>query len=347
MAEGESQNIYAELLSELALGRDAGLKTLFKGKRGSLAQMHKELVIEAALSEEEKQAFLTGVPRALEAGDETSLMEPFSPEERLIVLGGGHIALPLVQFASTLGFNVTVVDDRLSFANKGRFPDASEVLCLPFGQALESLKVSQKDYVVIITRGHRHDALCLRSLLTGTEPGYLGMIGSRRRTAIVKETLSDEGFDRERLNRVHTPVGLSIGAITPEEIALSIMAEVVSVKRLGKGDKKAGNRADTDRRVLQILAAQDREPKALITIIKAAGSVPRGAGAKMLAYADGRILGSIGGGCSESDVLNAARTLIGSGSYEVMSIDLTGEAALDEGMVCGGTLTVLLEDICP
>ena len=127
----------------------------------------------------------------LEAG-ETAYIRNFRPEERLILLGGGHIAQPLCRYAADLGFAVTVVDDRPSFADRTRFPEAQAVLCDAFPSALQHLGIGGGDYVAVITRGHRHDADCLRAILAGTMPRYLGMIGSRRRGAGLVQLLQEE-----------------------------------------------------------------------------------------------------------------------------------------------------------
>lgn len=337
-------NIYKELLEVVLQGKEACLSTEFNNKQGSMMETKKSILVKNTMKEEEKKAFELGIPYVYAKNDTTTVVEPFFPEERLIVLGGGHVALPVVEFGAKIGFSVIVVDDRISFANTERFPLAKEVICDSFEHALDDLKIKENDYVVIITRGHRHDTTCLKKICSGIEPEYVGMIGSKRRTAIVKETLVEEGFDRERLDRVHTPIGLSIGAITPEEIAISIMAELISHKRLGRAEKKTKNRSDVDYDVMEVLANEVDVPKAILTIIQSKGSVPRGAGAKMIVYEDGRILGSIGGGCSEAAVLTTARRLIGSKTYQVVDVDLTGDAAEEEGMVCGGIMTVLIED---
>lgn len=337
-------NIYKELLEVVLEGKEACLSTKFNNKQGSMVETKKSIIVKDTMKEEEKKAFELGIPYVYAENDTTTVVEPFFPEERLIVLGGGHVALPVVEFGAKIGFSVIVVDDRLSFANTERFPLAKEVICDSFEHALDDLKLKENDYVVIITRGHRHDTTCLKKICSGIEPDYVGMIGSKRRTAIVKETLIEEGFDKERLDRVHTPIGLSIGAITPEEIAISIMAELISHKRLGRAEKKTRNRSDVDYEVMEVLANEVNVPKAILTIIQSKGSVPRGAGAKMIVYEDGRILGSIGGGCSEAAVLTTARRLIGSKTYQVVDVDLTGDAAEEEGMVCGGIMTVLIED---
>lgn len=340
----KTNNIYKELLEVVLEGNKACLSTKFSNKQGSMNEIEKNILLQDTMNEEEKKAFELGIPYVYTNNNTSTVVEPFFPEERLIVLGGGHVALPVVEFAAKIGFSVVVVDDRLSFANTERFPWAKEVICDSFEHALDNLKLKESDYVVIITRGHRYDATCLKQICSGSEPSYVGMIGSKRRTAIVKETLVEEGIDRERLNRVHTPIGLSIGAITPEEIAISIMAELIAHKRIGKAEKKTTNRSDVDYDVMRVLANEVDVPKAILTIISSKGSVPRGAGAKMIVYADGRILGSIGGGCSEAAVLGTARRLIGSKSYQVVDVDLTGDAAEEEGMVCGGIMTVLIED---
>jgi len=312
--------------------------------QGSIEELEKRFVTQEEMSEADIRAINQGIPYVSNLGDVTIVSEPFYPEERLIVLGGGHVALPVVEFAAKLGFSVTVVDDRISFANKERFPLAKQVICNGFEQALKDIQIRDSDYIVIITRGHRYDATCLKNICTGVWPSYVGMIGSKRRTAIVMDLLEEEGCNRILLNQVHTPIGLNIGAITPEEIAISILAELISHKRLGAGDKKQINRSDVDLEVVKILAKEINIPKAVLTIISTKGSVPRGAGAKMIVYEDGRIIGSIGGGCSEAAVLATARKQIGTKSYQVVDIDLTGQAAEEEGMVCGGIMSVLIED---
>ena len=341
-------NIYSEIISSINEGKKICMVSKFRQKKGYLGtDLHRELVSQSNADMLIQKSLLEGIPQYTKEMEILLIAEPFYPEERLIVLGGGHIAIPLVEFAAKTGFVVTVVDDRLSFANSNRFPLAKQVICDDFERAIHDLAIKESDYVVIITRGHRYDSACLKSICGGLEPSYVGMIGSRRRTAIVKEILEQEGCHSDRLNRVHTPIGLSIGAITPEEISISILAELIAHKRLGATDSKKRNSSDMDYEVLQVLADEMSIPKAIITVIGTKGSVPRGAGAKMIVYREGNILGSIGGGCSEAAVIQTARQMIGTNRYEVVDIDLTGDLAEDEGMVCGGTMTVLVEDYNP
>ncbi len=337
-------DVYEQLLKELRESRNAVVMTQFKLKNGGSSDLHKHLVCEPNIQGEPGQAIAAGLPLLFADSGIATLWEPFYPEERLIVLGGGHIAVPLVEFAVAVGFSVTVVDDRPSFANISRFPLAKQVMCDEFNKAIDLLAVTQSDYVVIITRGHQYDQTCLAQLLQGVEPFYTGMIGSRRRIAAIKDALIAQGFDKDRLSRLHSPIGLPIGGITPEEIALSIAAELVACKRLHRASGlQQSARTDMDFQVLEALSA-NREPKAVITIVETMGSVPRGAGAKMVVYPDGRTVGSIGGGCSEAEVILVARDIIGSGGYTTHTVDLTGDAAQEDGMVCGGIMHVLIED---
>ncbi|MGD9044619.1 MAG: XdhC/CoxI family protein [Desulfobacterales bacterium] len=149
----------------------------------------------------------------------------------LVICGAGHIAVPLAQIARGVGFRVTVLDDRSDFANPSRFPDC-EVIAEDFALALREMSFGPTTYVVVITRGHVHDVDCLTEVL-GKKLAYVGMIGSRRRVRIVLEILDKQGFDQEHLKKVFTPIGLPIGAESPEEIAISIVSELVCVRRKG------------------------------------------------------------------------------------------------------------------
>ena len=271
----------------------------------------------------------------------------FRPRERLILLGGGHVAQPLCRYAADLGFAVTVVDDRTSFANTQRFPEAAEVVCDAFPNALRRLSISQQDYVAVITRGHRYDADCLRTILTGPFPRYLGMIGSRRRVAGLFRLLQEEGFSRELLDAVHAPIGLPIGALTVQEIGISVAAELVQCRRRDT-DRRSGAAVlvteNVDLPLLRFLA-EDPAPKALMTVYETAGSTPVKSGAMMAVDRAFRTAGTIGGGCSENAVLLDACRLIGTGEDRCVTVDMSNDVAEEEGMVCGGQMKVLIEDL--
>ncbi len=347
-------SIYNKLLEGLEQEGKLAAVTEIKFASGMIQDMmRREIWAEAEAPEEIRNHVIRtlkgGVPELIETKqNELLFIEPFYKAERLIILGGGHIALPLVEFGAKLGFSTIVADDRPSFANEGRFPLAQKVICDSFENAIKGLHISETDYVVVVTRGHRHDAVCLRELFRSEEPAYLGMIGSKRRVIALKKMLIDEGLDASRMERVCSPIGLPIGAVTPEEIAVSIIGEVIRRKRLERsvteGKDRYINRSDLDFSIIELLTVKEREPKAVITILSASGSVPRGAGAKMIVYPGGFTKGSIGGGCSEGAVIRNAIKIIGSGRFEIVTIDLSGDVAADEGMVCGGSMKVLIED---
>lgn len=164
-------------------------------------------------------------------------LDAVSPEPELLVCGAGHIAVPLARFARETGFSVTVLDDRPDFANQARFPGC-RVLAEPFVPALRGLRLGPSSYAVVITRGHEHDSECLEEILR-KKTAYAGLIGSRRRGRLVLETLGGKGIAAERLGEVFTPIGVPIGAESPEEIALAIAAELVAVRRGGAAAARA------------------------------------------------------------------------------------------------------------
>lgn len=336
-------SIYSKIRQILKGTQAAVAVREFDYNGGCVSDVKYEVTDVESASDIGREAINCGVPVCrMEQNGKLMVAEPYFPKERLIILGGGHVSLHTAEFAAKCGFMVTVVDDRPEFANKERFPWAEEVICDNFMTALEALAIRESDYVCILTRGHKWDADCLRVLCQGSEPAYLGMIGSRRKIAAVYELLLSEGIDKERFDRVHAPIGLNIGGITPEEISFSIVSELIAVKRLGVPGKLI-NKSDVDYKVIKYLAEQS-VPMAIVTVIKAVGSSPRGAGAKMLVYRDGGILGSIGGGTGEAIAMKEAEKIIGTGMYKVIHIDLGGEAAAADGMVCGGAIDVLVED---
>ena len=337
-------SIYAEILNAIAENRPCAVETVCSGTSGRLSgDMTRRLAAVTPVTDAHGRSFARV---STEETDGTlTIREPVLPQERLIVLGGGHIALHVCAIGARCGFSVWVVDDRPDFANSERFPEAARVLCDRFENGIQTLGVTPFDYVVVITRGHRHDADCLRALLAQPESAYLGMIGSRRRTRELLRLLQEEGYDAERLQKICTPIGLNIGAVTPEEIAVSILSEVIAYKRLPEhgAPGRCCSDSDLEHSILRYLA-ENREPKAIVTVIETKGSTPRGAGAKMAVSPLGKVTGSIGGGCSEAAVIRDAVRIIGTGHFKLMDIDLTGDVAEDDGMVCGGTMRVLIED---
>ena len=156
-------------------------------------------------------------------------IEPIEPSPVLYVIGAGHVGLHLAQLANEVGFKVRVVDDREKFANRERFPHADEVITEDIPAWITRTALPQHAYVVIVTRGHNNDLDALRALAP-RQLRYLGLIGSKAKIARIYEALTDEGMPAELLTRVHAPIGLDIGAVTPQEIAVSILAELIAVK---------------------------------------------------------------------------------------------------------------------
>lgn len=290
---------------------------------------------------------------AVQAGREASLSRTvgdrvytrrFLPPERLVLLGGGHVSLALYEAALKVGFAVSVADDRPAFASYARFPEAKEVVCDSFEAALPRLNIGAGDFVCVLTRGHRDDVTCVKYLLQGTEPRYLGMIGSHRRVKGLFDLLAEEGYDRERISRIHAPIGLAIGAVTPAEIAVSILAELIAARHALPAGEGVLPQQNTDLDALRFLS-DDSRPAALLLVLSSKGSTPVKGGALMAADKLGNSAGTIGGGCGENQAILAARRLIGTGESRVVTVDMTGDVAAMEGMVCGGAMDVLIDDL--
>ena len=163
-------------------------------------------------------------------------VDPIVGAQRLIIVGAGHIAVPLCALGAMIGFHVTVIDDRASFANRERFPDADEIIVKPFKAAIDSLALDGRCYLVSVTRGHSFDEEVVRAALM--QPcGFVGMIGSRRRVKATLERIGESGVPKERLRDVHAPLGVAIGGETPEEIAISIIAEIIRERRTEERDE--------------------------------------------------------------------------------------------------------------
>ena len=163
-------------------------------------------------------------------------LEVRRPVQELVVVGAGHIAQPMAHVGSLLGFKVTVLDDRPDFATRERFPDADRLVRADFSDPFADIPLHERSHILLVTRGHKYDYDCLiRALRAEPPPAYIGMIGSRRRVRATFVQLIDEGFSMDLIERIHAPVGLDIGAETPEEIAVAVAAELVMVQRGGTG----------------------------------------------------------------------------------------------------------------
>jgi len=157
-------------------------------------------------------------------------VEPILPIPQVYIFGAGHVAHSVYKVARLAGFDVVVVDDREAYANRERFPDATDVISEDFDLALQKVDPSESSYIVIVTRGHRDDMRILRWAVQ-TPARYIGMIGSKRKVLGTYKELQAEGMPAELFDRVKAPIGLEIGAVTPEEIAIAIVAEMIAFRR--------------------------------------------------------------------------------------------------------------------
>lgn len=337
---------FYKAVDESKENRDNFLLTILDGENagGRYLFCDKNLVMQLSgcdLTEDDKrEAAEFGKTGILLGENNRFFCEFLSRPSRLIICGGGHVSQQVVPLARKVGFSVTVLEDRPSFADEARRAGADKVICDNFSDALSVINGGEDAYFLVVTRGHRYDRVCLELILNKSYR-YVGMMASRGRSSLLKKEMEADGINRELLDSIHTPVGLSIKAETPEEIAVSIVAELILTKN---SDHRANG---YDKELMEYLRGEKEPeiPKALATIISRRGSAPRGIGTKMLVLADGRIVGTIGGGCMESEVQHLCLRFINEGKKEkrIYTVDMTASQAEEEGLVCGGTIEVFLE----
>lgn len=252
--------------------------------------------------------------------------EWFCPQPKLVILGGGHVSVKLAKMAGELDFTVKVMDDREEFVNKERFPYAEEIICDSFANLERYLEPDA--YYVVVTRGHKDDFECVKKILSA-KYAYLGMIGSRLKVEKTLENLEKEGFSREQLDTVFAPIGLDIQAVTPGEIAISILAQIIR-------EKNKRHVASASKKLLEC-----EKEGVLCVIIEKTGSSPRGVGSMMLVTGE-EVIDSIGGGAVEFAAIEDARNC-----KEVMvkEYHLNNKDSERLGMICGGSNKVLFVPI--
>jgi len=166
------------------------------------------------------------------AGGMDVFIESLTVQPTVVLFGAGHVSSHIARYARSVHFGVVVCDDRPEYANRERFPNADEIIITDFARVFNKVQIDDHSYLVIVTRGHQHDGVVLEQAVR-TDARYIGMIGSKRKTLTLLQKLRDKGIPQERLDKVYSPIGLSIGAVTAEEIALSIVCELVKIRRLG------------------------------------------------------------------------------------------------------------------
>lgn len=165
-------------------------------------------------------------------GEADVFVKVFSPFDKLIIIGGGHIGLELYELGKMLEFYTIIVEDREEFCNIDRFPNADELKLGDIQEVLQEYNIDDSTYAVIVTRGHRHDEVALRSIIDSNAK-YIGMIGSKNKTKYIMDNLKNEKVSQEKLDKIYAPIGLNLGGQTPKEIAFSIMSEILVVKNNG------------------------------------------------------------------------------------------------------------------
>lgn len=249
--KGECAALATLIFTSGSTPREQGAKMLIR-QDGSIFGSVGGSILEGQVREEAKNVIREGKPKLLSfdltgkkedgmicGGKAEVYIEPILSLPALYIFGGGHIAFSLVPIAKRAGFRVVVVDDRKDYANPERFPEADKTIADDYPNAFSQISIDKFSYIVIVTRGHVHDQTVLEWVIT-TDAHYIGMIGSRKKIRKVYDNLMAKGVKEDDLNRVHAPIGLDINAETPEEIAVSIIAEIINVRRAGMPRKSSG-----------------------------------------------------------------------------------------------------------
>ncbi len=248
----------------------------------------------------------------------------FEVKPKLVILGGGHVGKEIAKLGRYLDFEVTVIDDRAEFVTREAIPEADYLHFHEFDTVEEILPETDNAFYVVVTRGHAADRECVEKILKRNY-AYLGMIGSKKKIDATYELLREHGFTEEQISSIHAPIGLKIGARTPEEIAVSVAAELILEKNKNTCSTLSAELSDS------------KEEGILCIIIEKHGSSPRGEGSMMLVTKEG-ILGSIGGGILECSVLEDAKKIT---SVTVEDYQLSNEESAAMGMICGGSNKIL------
>ena len=259
-------DIYEEILKLKASGECAALATIILTSGSTPREQEAKMLIrqdgniigtiggsllESQVREEAKNVIQEGKPKILDfdltSGGEKGMIcggvakvyiEPIIPTSTLYIFGGGHISFFLSRISKILGFQVVVIDDRNEYANPERFPEADRTIGDDYSRVFSQITVNKFSYIVIVTRGHAHDQIVLEWAIT-TDAKYIGMIGSRNKIKKVYNNLMAKGVLEAKLKQVHAPIGLDIKAETPEEIAVSIMAEIIQVRNSEKSQVRS------------------------------------------------------------------------------------------------------------
>lgn len=327
------KNLWSAVSQSLKSGQPVLLATEVAGDcpgRSGLYGEEGNLLAGEDIGQREKDGLIT-------AGATTLFQQWLWPRPGLVIFGGGHVAVPVAQIGTLLGFEVTVCDDRKEFANSLRFPQA-QILAMDYEEAFDHLSLNSRHYIVIVTRGHIHDRACLVRAL-GTDAAYIGVIGSPKKARETTAWLREQSFPLSQVQRVFSPIGLDINARTPAEIAVSILGEIIREKSSRPAPANIEEIAEA------LGTKADRKTWSLITIVSAQGSTPQGTGARMLVKTGGHTIGTVGGGLAEKMAMDAALQVMDTRVPRLLEFKLDNTVAAQEGMVCGGKMTIFIQPI--
>lgn len=329
---------FYERLERLDYDRDNEVNTVVRGKHTG----EKVLLTDGQVvytSSADLETALKKLP------EDSVYREKLGHIQTLVVCGAGFVGQSVIRLGKFLGWRVLSVEDRPDFAKEAQRAGADEVLCGPFSDVLSGISYDEDIFFVIVTREHSYDKACLDEILKHPF-GYLGMMGSHKRAAGMKKTLKEANWPEDVIAKLHAPIGISVGAQTPEEIAVSIAAEMICEKQKQNGRYHFPD--DIMDGIRGVYGKQEggEAHAVLATIIRQIGSTPRKAGARMLVYPDGSATGTIGGGSMEGAVIRrAVETLRDPSSFEpsLLTVDLTGRYGEYADMMCGGITEIFVE----
>jgi len=270
-----------------------------------------------------------------EENHDSYLHEVLQAPVTLVICGGGHVGKALYQLAIFLNFSVYMIDDRTEFCNEELYPKA-KIINDPYPIALDKTSNILTPYYIVATRGHSYDFECVKTILKYNY-SYIGMIGSKTKVKNTFDRLRSENIDNEIIKSIHAPIGLEIGAVGPEEIAVSIIAEIIKVNR--------GNKASVADVQLYKNISKMKEAFVIARIIKKAGSAPSEVSSSICLYSQG-FFGTVGGGEIEHLVLKEAKAMLdfkGEVNSFIKHFSLSSDKAGNIGMICGGNVDVLFQ----
>lgn len=312
---------------------DEGMTRIYESIPEHLNIMFQKLKKKAAV---EGTAFCQG------KNGELLFVEIAGKEDRLVICGAGYVGFALAKLAVFSGIRTIILEDRADFAGKAEASGVDKVLCGPFEESIRNLDDNESTAYVIMTRGHSYDKKCLLEIAY-KKSYYVGMMGSKTRAAMIREELKKSGISDEWISQIHSPVGLDIGAQTPEEIAVSVLAEILLERSRTGGSMRNGY--EVFRQALQNM--EEGERFVLSTILERRGSAPRKEGTHFIVTELGKTFGTIGGGKLEADIIQASKDMLAHREEcRIEESDLNNRDAASEGLVCGGHVKVLMETGC-